>query len=527
MKFIQHLALSLLFVQNIQAQSPMVVPPPVQDWIKAKLRDAKPEMENFEDANFFVADSFHLIGYLKGYNVNEKFKTGIIFVANDLNEKDYPTVVKVFEDGRFEAKLPLWYPKMLNMDLKDVWISFYAEPGRTLAAVIDWAAYKANPGSKNEIDFYGPLAGVNKELNQVPRPRPDYKNFLDDVKNKAPHDFKEQLMAAWNANQKLIDTIIAKGNFSKKAAKLLYNQNDLHYGMQLFDYAMNRRYEKQNDTANAVLKLQLPTDYFDFLKRINHFDNGLLVPADFRFLVNRFEFAQPLMASHPVWSSDNLTQAISTDRFRDSIASSVLYTKQGRLYDVIRLNKAKFHLKYNLNTDSSREQYLAQLKNYLSTNSYKKEADNILKDILDKELQRGKEIPDTYAGRLFKEIIAPYKGKLVFIDFWATTCGPCVGGIQQMKPIREQYKDSSDFVFVFITSEDESPKTDYEKFISEQGMVHSKYMNIDDYRYLRELFRINGIPRYALISADGKILDDNFSMDSFQYELGKLLPKYR
>ena len=40
----------------------------------------------------------------------------------------------------------------------------------------------------------------------------------------------------------------------------------------------------------------------------------------------------------------------------------------------------------------------------------------------------------------FKNIIKNHKGKILFIDFWATTCGPCVATIKQMKEKRKEYK---------------------------------------------------------------------------------------
>ena len=46
----------------------------------------------------------------------------------------------------------------------------------------------------------------------------------------------------------------------------------------------------------------------------------------------------------------------------------------------------------------------------------------------------------------------------------------------------------------------------------------------DEYNYLRQLFRFNGIPRYVMLNRDGDVIDDDFPGHSAKTELQKLLP---
>lgn len=134
-------------------------------------------------------------------------------------------------------------------------------------------------------------------------------------------------------------------------------------------------------------------------------------------------------------------------------------------------------------------------------------------------------LPNGIATDVFRKITDPFKGKILFIDFWATTCGPCVAGIKTMQPNREKYKDNKDFDFIFITDERSSPKADYDKFVKEQGMKNIYRLPIDDYNYLRQLFKFNGIPHYTVIDKEGNVMSNNFQMHNFESELNGILSK--
>lgn len=65
--------------------------------------------------------------------------------------------------------------------------------------------------------------------------------------------------------------------------------------------------------------------------------------------------------------------------------------------------------------------------------------------------------PDAKAADLFDTIMKKYRGNVVFVDFWATWCGPCRSGMQTMKPLKEELKNEK-IKFVYLTNPS-SPKT--------------------------------------------------------------------
>ncbi|MBL4663855.1 MAG: TlpA family protein disulfide reductase [Flavobacteriaceae bacterium] len=98
------------------------------------------------------------------------------------------------------------------------------------------------------------------------------------------------------------------------------------------------------------------------------------------------------------------------------------------------------------------------------------------------------------------------KGKYVYVDVWATWCGPCKAEIPHLKKVEADYHDKNiEFVSVSI----DRPK-DHEKWIT---MVNDKELsgvqlfadNNWESQFVKEYF-IKGIPRFILIDPNGNVV---------------------
>ena len=120
------------------------------------------------------------------------------------------------------------------------------------------------------------------------------------------------------------------------------------------------------------------------------------------------------------------------------------------------------------------------------------------------------QLPEGKATEMFRRLMSKYKGKVVFVDFWATWCGPCRRGIESTAELRKQYKNHLEFQFVYITAQDESPEAEYNAYVEKHLKGEECYrIPATDFHYLRQLFRFNGIPHYVLVEKDGSISEAN------------------
>ncbi|HEX9981342.1 MAG TPA: TlpA disulfide reductase family protein [Flavobacterium sp.] len=125
-----------------------------------------------------------------------------------------------------------------------------------------------------------------------------------------------------------------------------------------------------------------------------------------------------------------------------------------------------------------------------------------------------------------KTKLADLKGKYVYIDTWATWCGPCRAEIPHLKKVEEKYHDKKiEFVSISIDT-----KKDYEKwkkFVDEKQLGGIQLFADNDWnsQFIRD-FSINSIPRFILIDPQGNVVNADAprpSSPEIQQQLDKLL----
>ncbi len=105
-----------------------------------------------------------------------------------------------------------------------------------------------------------------------------------------------------------------------------------------------------------------------------------------------------------------------------------------------------------------------------------------------------------------KAALEDFTGEYLYIDIWATWCGPCIKEIPSLKQLNKDYRDKIVFIGISI-----DPLKDYEKwkkFVTEKNLKGVQLFadNSWDSQFIKE-YKIKGIPRFIIIAPDGTIVD--------------------
>ena len=112
-----------------------------------------------------------------------------------------------------------------------------------------------------------------------------------------------------------------------------------------------------------------------------------------------------------------------------------------------------------------------------------------------------------YPDRDGKDVsLEDLKGKYVYVDIWATWCGPCKREIPHLKQLTEEYA-GKDIEFVSISIDVAKDREKWLAMIDEKEMDGIQLFADSDWKSeFVQAYKINGIPRFILIDPAGNII---------------------
>ena len=149
--------------------------------------------------------------------------------------------------------------------------------------------------------------------------------------------------------------------------------------------------------------------------------------------------------------------------------------------------------------------------NFFMNNSTNEDTKTKLTETFEKNknLVKGKPSPQfvNYENHKGGELsLADLKGKYVYVDVWATWCGPCIREIPSLKEVEKQFHNEN---IEFVSTSIDQAK-DHDKWISmvkDKDLGGVQLMADKDWssKFVKD-YAIQGIPRFILIDPNGNIV---------------------
>lgn len=131
---------------------------------------------------------------------------------------------------------------------------------------------------------------------------------------------------------------------------------------------------------------------------------------------------------------------------------------------------------------------------------------------------------EKHASLTLNDVLKKYKGNVIYLDFWASWCGPCKREMPYSSKLKEEFK-GKDVVFVYMSTDKNAAQ--WESMIAQLDITGENYRASDKVKQeIVKQFNLQYIPRYVLINKEGKVADENAKRPSdpmIKSDINKLL----
>ena len=104
------------------------------------------------------------------------------------------------------------------------------------------------------------------------------------------------------------------------------------------------------------------------------------------------------------------------------------------------------------------------------------------------------------------EFITANKGKVVYVDYWASWCGPCIAEMPSSKKLQKELNNENIVYLYLSTDRTNDPWQKALRKLELEENINYRIMNADNSSQMDDL-EIQFIPRYMIYDTKGHLVD--------------------
>lgn len=473
-------------------------------------------------------DQIIIAGKIDNYN-KDSDNNLIEIIFKNIMYSQTNELIQISENGEFKHITERPFPQDFMLAYGSI-INLYVSPGDSIFIEIDNRLLYANRLNLNKHDLIkisGTSSIINSDIIK-------YNKFFNDsvfnwsAEEKAIIESTPDQYKVYIENRtKKYNEFIQKFNFENNTSKEFQNwaKYEIEYGVldDLMRYRWHHPlYNKLKRDSLGNYPFDIPKEYFSFLEEQKKGNRDAVISTKYYNFIQEYT----MYLQHDAFPLDSLVKIKELENNNDIIGRYNIYKRQ-----VIR-NCSDFAqdlelsiLYYQLVTDGLLDVYE---KVSASTPIMDKSLNNILqkKYISSKSAIENPQLFDhAHLTKISSDIVKPiidtiinnFKGDVLYIDFWAPWCGPCMFEMPYSKKIQNIF-ENKDVRFIYLANRctEESWKTTiYDKQISGEHFL----LTDNQFKVLSNQFNFSGIPHYLLVDKTGNIISNEAPRPSNDIEL--------
>lgn len=259
-------------------------------------------------------------------------------------------------------------------------------------------------------------------------------------------------------------------------------------------YGDLNNYPRAHQYYTKVDEVQLPDDWFDFTETMD-LNDPLLVEVDqaMYFLSSWINAEAPKAAQlgEDAWGTPELLAA-KFDFIDERFTLPEMVEK-------FRFDNLDQHLDSGPPTGAEE-----LIDNYLNTTANEENKQVITEKVAGwAAIEAGQQAPGWTLPDINGDMhsLTDFAGKYVYIDFWATWCGPCLAEIPEYRKLVAEYAGRN-VQFISISVDRDKPK--WEEMVNEEQF---EWLQLHDAMNMNDDYLVRFIPTFVLIDREGKILN--------------------
>ncbi len=395
--------------------------------------------------------------------------------------------IRINADGTFSKEFAVTKPVDGTLQGTQLFLYLYLEPGKNLEINFDGKAFDTTVGFGGELGL--PVeylhsktmasSAIYQKMNEMyraPNSPADFKRVRDSL----------SLVEVAFLDKFKADNPGFPGSFYDREKKVL--EYSVYY--DLYNYPTMAGYY---DTTHQ----EIPADWYAFMDKLNLDDPALVEINDIKAFISGYVQTEAMKRANipqlKSWGNPDLERAM--------VAFVKEKFKSPEIYSVIVYDKLKQYI------DSEGTKGVEDLVTEYLARSTEEKYKTTIKELSDKwaALAPGQPAPAFTLLDINGDSVSlsDFKGKYVFIDFWATWCGPCRAEIPAYKHLVADYKGRN---IVFISMSVDKDKAAWEKMVTEDKF---DWIQLHDPQTIKanKKYLVMFIPTFTLIDPEGKIVN--------------------